>query len=136
MTALRVAWQQLRRQPLFTAMAVLLVISSLLAAGAGLLAYQAQRATSAQNDRLEELVVELQDQRDLASARSCASAWEGRTGVRAIVEALVTAATRASEEAVAAFRADIARRLPDPDCDLDAALEVIAEAERPPPAPD
>lgn len=135
LVALRATWQQLRRQPLFAATATVLVISCLLSAGAAGTAYLAQRETARQNDRLEQLVDDLQAQRDVDRARQCINSWDGRRGVRALIEGLIVAFQGAPPARVEAFREDMARRLPDPTCDLDAALEVVATADEPPAPP-
>lgn len=135
MTSIHAVWEQLRRQPLLAATAITLVASSLLSAGAGLWAYEAQHATSRQNDRLAEIVVDLQEQRDVDRARQCVTSWEGRRGIRSLMEALITAFAGAPPARVGAFRDDINHRLPDPTCDLDAALEVVAEADATPDPP-
>jgi hypothetical protein len=63
----------------------------------------------------------------LDDARACLNAWEGRLGVRALFEAIVTAAQNVDPEVLASFRDDVAHRLPDPDCDLAEAQRVLAE---------
>lgn len=70
---------------------------------------------------------QLERETEVGAARQCINAWEGRRGVRSLIDGLVAASTSADPARVKAFREDMARRLPDPECDLAAAEATIAD---------
>ena len=78
--------------------------------------------------RASDLAEKVEREDELGDARQCVNAWEGRRGVRSLIDGLVAASSSADPARVQAFREDMARRLPDPECDLDAAEATVADA--------
>jgi len=115
----RDAWELARRQPLLALSGVLVAVSSLLAALAGRMAYEA-------GQDVERLVAQQE-------AQHCVNAWESRAQIREAItipgEAIIEVATDADPEQVAAFREAIDRRVreayPSPDCDVADARQVL-----------
>lgn len=86
-------------------------------------AYTAKDAAVEAHDAVEraEAVERVDD------AHQCLTSWEARLGVRALFEAIVTAASNADPVVLAGFRADVEQRLPLPECDRAAAQRVVDE---------
>lgn len=83
-----------------------------------------------QNHQLAEVVAEQDHQADVDRARACVASWEGRQGVRSLIDGLITASGGTDPARAAQFRADMNERLPDPACDLEAAQLRVAEADK------
>lgn len=79
--------------------------------------------------RFDQALQAVAEQREIDRAQGCIGSWEGRLGVRSLIDGLVSASAGTDPARVAAFREDMARRLPDPDCDLEAAQRRVAQAE-------
>lgn len=101
-----------------------LVVVAVMASGMWRVEMVAHRAEAAAGDA-QQALVELKADRRLDVARACVQSWEGRLGVRELLEAILAAAAGADPAAVAALRADVARRLPDPACDRGAAQAIV-----------
>jgi hypothetical protein len=108
---------------------VLVVVSCLLSALTGRMAYTAQKATADQAEALNDAI-------ERADAERCVTSWERVVSLRESIaeaakvpaEALIAVASDADPANVATFRAGIdagikaaVEKYPDPECDLDAA---------------
>jgi hypothetical protein len=129
MSKLSRAWAEVSRQPLVTAAAVLITVSSLLSALSGRLAFDAQNAVkSAVADRAAEL---------------CVASWAAREDTRDMAEAayrrnaqtLIGLASGDNPEVVEEYKrqvetdvVEIRAVLPDPTCDLQAAQARVASS--------
>ncbi|HMG43933.1 MAG TPA: hypothetical protein VK611_21550 [Acidimicrobiales bacterium] len=91
MSAWRTAWAQLRRQPLMAFAAVLVVVSALLSAGSSWVAFDAQRAGEARDDRVEELVRALAGETRHREIQGCQTALQTRAEQEQLLVDMVTA---------------------------------------------
>lgn len=122
-TKVRRTWQQLgtRRAQLAAWLTWVVVVVVLLVRSEDAAANAADAARDARS-----AVAAFQAAEHMDDAEACVNSWEGRLGVRALIDGLV-AASSADPARVAAFREDMARRLPDPECDLEAARRTLTE---------